>query len=250
MDCKVEICCGSYEDCIRAEEGGATRVELNSALFLGGLTPSMATVKQVVQDTNLDVICMVRPRAAGFCYSSEEFENMVMDAQLFLEQGVSGIAFGFLNEAFEIDVEETKIMVQLIHKFHKEAVFHRAFDCVKDPQQAMHTLVDLGVDRVLTSGCAETAPLGIDVLKSLQQTYGDRIELLAGCGVNASNAVQLMKETGIRQVHSSCKGWQKDPTTIGANAVSYAYAPDEHKNCFDIVDQDKVEELLEVVCSN
>ncbi|MBR5005235.1 MAG: copper homeostasis protein CutC, partial [Erysipelotrichaceae bacterium] len=76
----VEICCGSYEDCLRAERGGAKRVELNSALFLGGLTPSIATVKKVLENTSLEVIAMVRPRGAGFCYLDSEVEVMMQDA--------------------------------------------------------------------------------------------------------------------------------------------------------------------------
>ena len=101
----VEICCGSYEDCLRAERGGAKRVELNSALFLGGLTPSIATVKKVLENTSLEVIAMVRPRGAGFCYLESEVEVMMQDAEEMLKLGVDGLAFGFLNEDCTVDVE-------------------------------------------------------------------------------------------------------------------------------------------------
>ena len=94
----VEICCGSYSDALSAAHAGATRIELNSALSLGGLTPSLATLIKVKQDTSLKVIAMVRPRGAGFCYSDEEYEIMKEDAKIMLDHGVDGLAFGFLDK--------------------------------------------------------------------------------------------------------------------------------------------------------
>lgn len=94
---EVEICCGSYYDTLQAWKGGAKRVELNSALHLGGLTPSLGTLRQVKKNTGLKVICMVRPRGAGFCYNMEDFEVMLEDAHILLENGADGIAFGCLT---------------------------------------------------------------------------------------------------------------------------------------------------------
>lgn len=93
-----EVCAGSVQDCINAELGGADRVELNSALYLGGLTPSLAMLKLVKEKTSLKVICMNRPRAAGFCYDDVEIETMFKDAEILLENGADGISFGFLNQ--------------------------------------------------------------------------------------------------------------------------------------------------------
>ena len=135
----VEICCGSYEDCLRAERGGAKRVELNSALFLGGLTPSIATVKKVLENTSLEVIAMVRPRGAGFCYLESEVEVMMQDAEEMLKLGVDGLAFGFLNADCTVDVEKTKAMVDLIHRYGKTAVYHRAIDCAVDYEVSVCT---------------------------------------------------------------------------------------------------------------
>ena len=97
MERIVEVCAGSYQDCIAAYKGKATRVELNSALSVGGLTPSLASLRRVKKETNLQVICMVRPRAAGFCYEKEDVEIMFEEAKILLENGADGIAFGFLN---------------------------------------------------------------------------------------------------------------------------------------------------------
>ena len=120
MEFVIEICAGSYQDCITAFKAGAKRVELNSALSAGGLTPSIATLKRVKKETSLKVICMVRIRAAGFCYDKEDIELMLEQAKLLLENGADGIAFGFLNEDGTIHKTATKQMIDLIHFYHKE----------------------------------------------------------------------------------------------------------------------------------
>ena len=244
---KVEICCGSYEDCLAAQKGNATRIELNSALHLGGLTPAIGTVKLAKKDVSLPIICMVRPRGCGFYYTEAEYKAMMMDAKELLEAGADGLAFGFLHEDGTVDIERNKEMITLIHAYNKEAVFHRAFDCAKDAYATMETLIELGVDRVLTSGLEAKAWDGRALIKDLQEKYGDKIEILAGSGVNATNAKALMEETGISQVHSSCKAWVKDPTTNVNPGVTYAYAAGDLALCYDVVSADLVATLMESV---
>ncbi len=246
MDRIVEICCGSYEDALASYHGGAKRVELNSALHLGGLTPSLGALRLVKSHTKLKVICMIRPRGAGFCYSDEEFACMKEDAKLMLENGADGICFGFLRDDGSIDEMKTKEMVELAKRYHKEAVFHRAFDCVKDADKSMETLISIGINRVLSSGLEAKAMEGKDLLKHLQSTYGEKIEILAGSGVNANNAKELMEYTGLSQVHSSCKAYKTDPTTKG-NHVSYAYMNGEEELCFDVVDEELVRKLVQSI---
>ena len=236
-----EVCAGSVQDCINAQLGGADRVELNSALHLGGLTPSLAMLKLVKEKTSLKVICMDRPRAAGFCYDDVEIETMFEDAKILLENGTDGISFGFLNSDATINVTETKKMVELIHQYQKEAVFHRAFDCVDDPMHAIKQLIDCGVDRILTSGLQPTAMQGASVLEKLQSEFGDQIELLAGSGINANNIRALKEQTGLHQFHGSCKEWCKDPTTTVGN-VSYAY---HESDDYDCVSLEKVKSIVQ-----
>jgi copper homeostasis protein len=240
----VEICCGSYEDALNAFNGGAKRIELNSALYLGGLTPSLGSLLLTKKNTDLQVICMVRPRGAGFCYTEIEFEQIMSDAELLLQNGADGLAFGFLFENNEIDTGRTLKMANLIKKYEKEAVFHRAFDCVPDPKKSMEVLVSLKVDRVLTSGLQATAMAGKTCLKLLEKEFGTEIEILAGSGVNAGNAKELMEFAKVTQVHSSCKAWKLDPTTSG-EVVSYSYATGEHKDDFDYVSEILVAALVE-----
>ena len=241
----IEICCGSYEDALNAYNGGAKRIELNSALHLGGLTPSLASLKMTKANTNLTVICMVRPRGAGFCYSKSEYRQMLIEAKDLLETGADGLAFGFLHENHEIDVERTRKMVELCKKYHKTAVFHRAFDCVNDPYKSIEILIDLGVDRLLTSGLKAKAMDGIELIKDLQAKYGDKIEILAGSGVNASNAKEIVEIAKINQIHSSCKDWRTDPTTSGKD-VNYCYGPETHQNEYDVVSLVLVKKLVKL----
>ena len=241
---KIEICCGSYEDCLAAQKGNANRIELCSALHLGGLTPSIGTVKLVKRDVTIPIICMVRPRGAGFCYTEAEYELMITDATEMLDAGADGLAFGFLNKDGSVNTIRTKSMVELIHSYGKEAVFHCAFDCAKDSHNTIEILIELGVDRVLTSGLEAKAWDGRNVIKDLQANYGDKIEILAGSGVNISNAKALIDDTGISQVHSSCKSWIEDPTTNVNPGVTYAYASGNLALCYDVVSADLVTELV------
>lgn len=244
----VEICCGSYEDCLSAQKGGAQRVELNSALYLGGLTPSLASLQLTKQHTNLNVICMLRPRGAGFCYSEEDFAVMLADCRLLMEYGADGIAFGILTDDGKIDIDRSRQIVHIIKEYgeDKKAVFHRAFDCVDDAEESILALIELGIDRVLTSGLQASAIRGLEVIRFLQEHYGDKIEILAGSGINETNVAKLVQDTKITQVHSSCKSWKEDLTTC-RKAVSYSY---HDRNAYDVVDAEKVRALIEAIQPN
>ena len=239
----VEICCGGYYDALNAYKGGAKRIELNSALYLGGLTPSLASLILTKQNTDLKVICMIRPRGAGFNYSEEDYLVMKEDCHILMENGADGIAFGFLNDDYTINIERTKEIVGIIKSYNGEAVFHRAFDCTKDAYKSIELLIELGVDRVLTSGQKDKAMEGKELIKDLQSKYGDKIEILAGSGINKSNALEMMDYTGISQVHSSCKDWQEDVTTTG-EYVSYRYTDYDQ---YDVVSEVLVSELISLV---
>ncbi|MBU3144594.1 copper homeostasis protein CutC [Clostridium sp. CF012] len=242
----VEVCCGSYYDCLQAYKGKADRVELNSALYMGGLTPSIATLVLTKKNTDLKVICMVRPRGAGFCYESEDYETLLLDVKSMMEHGADGIAFGCLDDKGNVNVSQTKEVIDIIKLYgkEKEVVFHRAFDCVHDPYGTIEILIKLGVDRILTSGLEDKAVQGIELLKDLQLNFGNEIQILAGSGINAKNVNHFMEYTGITQVHSSCKAWLKDKTTT-TNHVSFAYNNDDF--AYEIVDTKLVEQLVEIV---
>lgn len=230
----AEICCGSLEDALNAQKAGADRIELNNAMYLLGLTPSIGTIQQVITNCTIPIVVMVRPRPGGFFYNEFEFRTMITDIEAIVDYDIEGIAFGCLDENCNIDIEKNRKIIDIIHRHNKDAVFHRAFDCVKDPYKSLEELIDLGVKRVLTSGLKSTATEGKEILTKLQHEYGDKIEILAGGGVNASNLSNLMNETGILQYHSSCKNWRRDPTTI--SNVSFSFADIPHQEDYNIVD--------------
>lgn len=243
----LEVCAGSYADCLAAAQGKADRVELNSALFLGGLSSSPALCKLVKENTDLEVICMVRPRPGGFCYNKAEREGMFAEAKDLLEAGADGIAFGFLKEDHTIDLDSTQQMVELIHQYPQaQAVFHRAIDVTADFEQALQSLIDLQVDRILTSGQKATALEGLETIATLQEKYQDKIEILPGSGISSQNADQVLKKAKVFQVHSSCKSFQSDPTTL-YKEVSYSYLPNPQIFQYEAVDVDKVKALRKVL---
>ena len=218
----LEICCGSAEDAIEAAAGGADRVELCSALFLGGLTPSLGSLLEVKQRAEIPVIAMNRPRQAGFCYSPAEFAVMERDADLLLEHGADGIVFGILNANGTIDVKRARAMRERIGT--RQAVFHRAFDVTPDPFRALEELVDLGITRVLTSGQKNGAPDGAELIRQLREHAGGRIEVLPGAGITVENLRQVVDRTGCTQVHLTAFAERQDASTL-KNPEIYFGAP-------------------------
>lgn len=218
----LEICAGSLSDVIAASSVKETdRIELNCALELGGLTPSLQTLVRAKQKTDIPLICMVRPRPAGFIYNNDEKETMLADAETFLQNGADGIVFGCLKEDHTVDEEFTVRMVQLIHSYGKEAVFHKAFDDAKDPDAAVQALIRCRVDRILTSGLQPDVLQGKNMIAYLQKTYGKEIQILPGGGVTKDNIRIILADTGCTQIHMTAK-------TARQNDGSY-YAVDAAK---------------------
>jgi copper homeostasis protein len=213
MPILLEICTASAEDCVLAEQGGADRVELNSALMLGGLTPSLGTLRQARGTSRLPIIAMVRPRGGGFCYSASEFNVMQRDAELALAEGAAGVAFGILTAQGEIDMERCKAFIKLVGG--REVVFHRAFDVVPNPFQALEQLVDLGVRRVMTSGQEASAYNGAQNIAQYVKRASGRIEILPGGGINRFTVADVVSRTGCDQIHASLTRTRAD-TSVGA----------------------------------
>ena len=218
----VEICCGSIDDAIQAAAGGADRIELNSAFFLGGLTPSLGTLLEARKRIDIPIITMVRPRAGGMYYSDAEFATMLSDAEMFLDNGATGIAFGFLTKEGKIDQERTKRMMEIIDTH--EAVFHRAFDVTPDPYEALEQLIMLGVNRVLTSGQQANVVDGWQCICQLLDQAKGRIEILPGAGLNEYNIELFVERTKCQQVHIAPMGWINDPSAAGNTRITYGGA--------------------------
>lgn len=195
----IEICLESVESVIAAEKGGADRVELCSDLFEGGLTPTIGTVKTALRKSNIKINAMIRPRGGDFCYSDEEFEVMKEDIKAFKETGINGIVFGILTPEGDVDVKRSKEIIELARPL--AVTFHRAFDMTRDPYKSLEELIELGVDRVLTSGQEATVPEGADLLEELVQIAGDRIIVMPGCGITERNFPKLRAKIKAKEYH-------------------------------------------------
>ena len=240
----VEICCGSADDVIQAKKAGADRVELNSCLFLGGLTPSIGEL-EVAKKTGLPIMTMVRPREAGFCYTDAEYETMLCDARALLERGADGIVFGFLHEDGTIDIERCKEMLKITGK--KTSVFHRAFDVVPDWHAAMETLIDLGVNRILTSGQEPTVPEGADTIREMIEYAAGRIEILPGAGITLKNVKNIVAKTNCSQIHAAIPKNCRDISASGNPEIFFGGALYPPEDRFYMMDAQKIQELTQIV---
>jgi len=209
----LEICTASVGDCVTAETGGADRVELNSGLALGGLTPSAGLIREAVQAVSIPVIVMIRPRDGGFLYSGDEFRVMQQDIDTALDAGAAGVAFGILLQNGRLDRERNRLLVQQAQE--SESVLHRAFDLTPDPAAALEAAVDCGFSRILTSGQKPTAAEGAPCLAQLIEQAAGRIEVLPGSGIRPDNVRSLIAMTGCTQVHCSLSGLSSDPSGAG-----------------------------------
>ena len=224
-----EVCCGSAEDALAAYRGGADRVELNSDLFHGGLTPTLGALRTIKKHApDFPVMCMVRPREGGFCYSDTEFEVMLEDARLFVENGADGIVFGFLHDDGTVDVERCREMMAVIGE--REAVFHRAIDVVPDWSAALEQLIELGVQRVLTSGQKPTVPEGVFTIRAMMEQAAGRIEILPGGGITPENAPFVREMTGTAMMHAAMHRTRYDHSADGNRAIYFGgavYPPED-----------------------
>lgn len=195
----VEVCANSLQSALNAEAGGADCIELCSELGVGGITPSYGLIKLVKEKVQIPVHVLVRPRSSHFSYSETEFEVMKADIEFCKEVGVEGIVSGILHEDFLVDEERTKVLVDLAKPL--KFVFHRAFDWVLNPEEALNRLEAIGVDTVLTSGQESSAVAGLDRLRAWQASTKN-MTIMAGGGINNEN-VELFKEADLRALHLS-----------------------------------------------
>lgn len=215
----VEICSNSVESCLAAQEGGADCVELCAGIPEGGTTPSygeMITARDLLTDTRLNII--IRPRGGDFLYSPLEIKIMLEDIEMARVIGANGVVFGCLTPDGDIDVPTMRKLMDASEGL--SVTFHRAFDVCRDPRKALEQLIELGCDRILTSGQQPNAEAGIPLLKELNKQAAQRIILLAGCGINETNIRRIAMETGIGEFHFSARERIKSEMQYRNEAVS------------------------------
>jgi len=229
----IEIATSDFLTTRSAVEGGADRIELCANLAEGGTTPSYAHIKKCKETFDIALFPIIRPRGGDFLYTKDEFEIMKNDIKLCKELGCEGIVIGLLNMDGTIDMTRTSELVELAYPL--EVTFHRAFDRCKDPFVALEELIEIGCQRILTSGQKPTVSEGIDLIVELNKKADDRIIILPGSGVRKDNIKMLAEKTGCIEFHSSLRGKAKSPMqfihpAFADSAESYSnneISPDE-----------------------
>lgn len=205
---ETEVCAYSVESCLNASLAGATRVELCSSPAEGGTTPPVAAVAMAREIEGLELAVMVRPRGGDFVYSDLEFEQMKRDIEFCREAGADCVVLGILLPDGSVDRVRTAELVRLAAPM--EVTFHRAFDVAKDWKKALEDIVAAGCHRILTSGCRAKAADAVDTLRLITAAAEGRIEIMAGSGVNPSNAAAIAA-TGVDALHFSARAVRQSP---------------------------------------
>ncbi|WP_373766459.1 copper homeostasis protein CutC [Glaesserella sp.] len=218
----IEICVDNLESLMTANQFPIQRIELCSALSVGGITPNYGLLKRAVEMSTLPLAVMIRPRAGDFLYSEYEVQVMFNDIEMARNLGINHIVIGALTADAEIDMDTTRALMTVAQGM--DVTFHRAFDLCRDPYIALEQLIELGCDYVLTSGQAPNALQGVTILKQLIAQAGNRIQIMAGCGITAENVTELMRQTGVSALHFSAKSERQSAmaatsaATMGSNA--------------------------------
>lgn len=241
---KFENCANSVESCLEAQRAGIDRVELCAGIPEGGTTPSYGDIlvaRKRLTTTKLHVI--IRPRGGDFLYSDVEKEIMLEDVRMSRRLGVDGVVFGALTAEGDVDME---FMRQLMKEAGGMSVtFHRAFDVCRDPFIALEQIIELGCHRILTSGQMPKAEEGVELLRELVERASERIIIMPGCGVNASNIAHIAEATGTREFHFSGRSKRESGMLFRKLRVSMggAVVIDEYSR--DVTDVEIVKETID-----
>lgn len=234
----IEICVDSIQSALAAQNGGASRIELCDNLIGGGTTPSAGMIELARKYLTIDINVMIRPRSGDFCYSPLEIEVMKRDIEIVKKYGVNGIVIGVLRPNGEIDINIMKELIELSRPL--TVTFHRAFDMTKDPFKSLDILIDLGVERILTSGKESKAMQGIDLIRELVTRAEDKIIIMPGSGVNEENVRLIIDNTGTEEIHLSAKKriesimeYRNDRVDMGGSLIVSEY--DNYFTCEESV---------------
>ena len=199
----LELCTDCVEGAILAGKYGFRRIELCSALSEGGLTPSFGMIQSCSEASSAEVHAMIRSRGGSFSCEDSELDLFHRDIQAAADAGAKGVVFGILDFDLQIS-QKNSILVKMAKSLGLQTTFHRAFDQVQDPMKSLDLLVEMGFNRLLTSGLKPRAIDGLGLIESMHQELGDKIEIMAGSGVNAENATELAG-TGISNLHFTAR---------------------------------------------
>lgn len=206
----VEACVDAIDAAMEAEWGGADRIELSGELLQGGVTPSHGLIEAVWDQISVPLFVLIRPRTGDFLYTADELDVMERDIRIARSLHVDGIVAGALTTDGDVDVGAMRCIMEAARPM--EVTFHRAFDFTRDQDAALDALLELDVDRVLTSGGAPTAVQGAENLARLNLRAGTDLAVMAGGGITSTNVAEVVRRSGVREVH--LRGAERVPSAM------------------------------------
>ncbi len=214
----VEIVVYNIESAMNAQKGGADRIELCDNPAEGGTTPSYGTIKQARQNLTLDVFVMIRPRGGDFAYSNDEYHAMKKDIEACKRLSVDGVVFGILKPDGTLDKDRCKKLVDYARPL--KVTCHRAFDMAKDPFQTLEDCIEVGFDRILTAGQQAQALRGAALIGDLRKKANGRIAIMAGSGVNETTVQEIVRLSGVSEIHFSASSSRESVMTYHNEAIA------------------------------
>jgi copper homeostasis protein len=238
----VEVCVATVGSALAAESAGAGRLELCADLVEGGVTPSIGMLRGVRERVGLPLFVLIRPRGGDFLFDGDEREVMLRDIAEAGARGADGVVIGALDPEGRVDQALTRRLAEAARPM--AVTFHRAFDLVREPARELETLIGLGIERVLTSGQAPSALLGSEAIAALVAQGAGRITIMAGGGINESNAARVVRETGVGEIHVGAGGIRHSGMDFRRDGVflGKAYEPDEYQRVE--TDEERVREIV------
>jgi len=240
----LEIVVYNIESALKAQEGRADRIELCDNPGEGGTTPSYGTIENVRQNVNLDVFVMIRPRGGDFHYSNYEFHSMKRDIDQCQKLSVDGVVFGILNEDGTIDKKRCTELIKRARPL--KVTCHRAFDMTRDPFEALEDCIEVGFNRILTSGQQPQAVKGVDMIAELIKKANGRIAIMPGSGVNESTVEEIVSKTKATEIHFSATAFRDSAMTY--KNPNIAGMGDEEGSEFKLrsVDPNRIKKMREL----
>jgi copper homeostasis protein len=240
MGFQLEICSFNLASAIVAQGAGADRIELCASPAEGGVTPSPGVIRSAREYLRISLYPIIRPRGGDFLYSDEEFRVMLRDIEYCKQVGCNGVVIGMLNVDGTIDQGRCARLVEAAYPLG--VTFHRAFDWSANPFEAMETIIQLGCERILTSGQRPTAEEGVELIDQLVRQADDRIVIMPGSGVRSGNIVSLAEKTGASEFHTSAR-------VLKASATDYVNSHMAEPQDFVMVGEEEVRKIKDLLTS-
>jgi copper homeostasis protein len=240
----VEIVVYNIESALKAQEGGAERIELCDNPGEGGTTPSYGTIELVRQNVSLDVFVMIRPRGGDFCYTSYEFHSMKRDISQCQKLSVDGIVFGILNPDGTIDKKRCKELIAQARPL--KVTCHRAFDMTRDPFEALEDCIEAGFDRILTAGQQAQAIKGATLIGQLIEKANGRIAIMPGSGVNENTVGEIVSKSKATEIHFSATTFRDSEMTFRNPQIAGMGSDEGSEFKLRTVDPERVKKIKEI----